>query len=93
VQTGLMRALIAMYYSREQLASFSLNQGINEAVKIAIFSKYCIPQSFFIIIFCLCSTYCELKYSTVSIDKSKRDLTGKCGEMHRKLEKVQIKLV
>jgi len=37
--TGLMRALIGIWYSRERLAACSANQGINETIKIAIFSK------------------------------------------------------
>ena len=34
-----MRALIGIWYSRERLAACSANQGINETIKIAIFSK------------------------------------------------------
>ena len=37
--TGSMRALIAVWYSRERLAACSTTSGINETIKTAIFSK------------------------------------------------------
>lgn len=37
--TGLMRALISLWYSRERLAACSATSGINPNIKTAIFSK------------------------------------------------------
>ena len=37
--TGLTRALIAVWYSREHLAACLATSGINEMIKTAIFSK------------------------------------------------------
>ena len=38
--TGMMRALISLWYSREHLAACSAASGINQTIKTAIFSKY-----------------------------------------------------
>ena len=38
--TGMMRALISLWYSRERLAACSATSGINQTIKAAIFSKY-----------------------------------------------------
>lgn len=34
--------------------------------------------------------YCEIKYNGVTADKLKRDLTSKCGEECRKLQKEMV---
>ena len=38
--TGLMRALMSVFYSKERLAASSANNGINTTIRTAIFSKY-----------------------------------------------------
>ena len=38
--TGMMRALISVWYTRERLAACSATSGINQTIKTAIFSKY-----------------------------------------------------
>jgi len=38
--TGLMRALIGVWYNRERLAACSMKSGINDTIKTALFSEY-----------------------------------------------------
>ena len=38
--TGMMRALISVWYGRERLAACSATSGINKTIKTAIFSKH-----------------------------------------------------
>ncbi len=38
--TGLMRALIALWYTRERLAGCSATSGINTSIRTAVFSMY-----------------------------------------------------
>ena len=38
--TGLMRALIGIWYNREWLAACSMKSGINDSIKTAVFSKH-----------------------------------------------------
>ena len=83
--TGLMRALMSVWYSHERLARCSATSGINNTIKTCIFSKYhyyACTCCIFIQLLLLFSEYCEERYGA-PVDKLKRDLTSKSGEERR----------
>lgn len=85
--TGLMRALMSVWYSRERLAGCSANSGINTTIKTCIFSKsICMHVVYlFYIQYNFILEYCEERYGAPLIDKLKRDLMSKCGEERRRM--------
>ena len=42
--TGLMRALVQVWYSKERLAACSATSGINSTIRTAVFSKCIFPD-------------------------------------------------
>ena len=62
--TGLMRALISIFYPPERLAACSANKGINSTIRTAIFGKDThadAPSCFMSCIFCLVCTSLQLE--------------------------------
>lgn len=89
--TGLMRALINIYHTKERLAACSATSSIHTRIRTAIFSEFIelvikIVQNLTIIIIFKLIEYCENKYGCTA-DKMKRDLTSKRGEERRRLLK------
>lgn len=85
--TGLMRALISVWYTRERLASCSATHGINTTIQTAIFSEQIIRIHCNYYIQSI--DYCREVHgeNSLTFDKFKSDLTSKCGEERRKLKK------
>ena len=50
--TGLMRALMGLWYSRHRLAACSANSGINTTIRTSIFSK-CMDAYLFVYVYAL----------------------------------------